>query len=38
MNWKIKCDHKDLHLAYIREPSLKEILDAHDHKTFFNDA
>ena len=25
-------------LAYAREPSIKEVLDAHDHKTFFNDA
>ena len=25
-------------LAYAREPSIKEILDAHDHKICFNDA
>ena len=24
--------------AYGRKPSIKEILDAHDHKMFFNDA
>ena len=35
---QVECDHKDTLLAYAREPSIKEILDAHDHKTFFNDA
>ena len=35
---QVECDHKDMLLAYAREPSIKEILDAHDHKTFFNDA
>ena len=35
---KIKCNHKDLLLAYTRELSVKEVLDAHHHKTFFNDA
>ena len=34
---KNECDHKDMLLAYAREPSVKEILDAHHHKTFFND-
>ena len=35
---QIECDHKDLLLAHTLEPSAKEILDAHDHKMFFNDA
>ena len=35
---QVECDHKDMHLACAREPSIKEVLDAHDHKTFFNDA
>ena len=35
---KIECDHKELLLAYARKPSVTEILDAHDYKTFFNDA
>ena len=35
---QVECDHKDMLLAYARKPSIKEILDAHDHKTFFNDA
>jgi len=35
---QVECDHKDMLLAYAREPSIKEILDAHDHKMFFNDA
>ena len=32
---QVECDHKDMILAYVREPSIKEILDAHDHKAFF---
>ena len=35
---QVECDHKDLLLAYTLKPSVKEILDAHDHKTLFNDA
>lgn len=35
---KIECDHKDMLLAYACEPSIKEILDVHHHKMFFNDA
>ena len=35
---QVECDHKDMLLAYACEPSIKEILDAHDHQTFFSDA
>ena len=35
---QVECDHNDMLLAYAREPSIKEVLDAHDHKTFFDDA
>ena len=35
---QVECDHKDMLLANAREASIKEILDAHDHKTFVNDA
>ena len=34
---QVEWDHKDVLLAYTHEPLIKEILDAHDHKTFFND-
>ena len=35
---QVECDHEDMLLTYARELSIKEIMDAHDHKTFFNDA
>jgi hypothetical protein len=33
---QVECNHKVL--AYAHEPSIKEILDSHNHKMFFNDA
>jgi hypothetical protein len=35
---QIEIDHKQLLLAYAREPKVKEEFDSHDRKTMFNQA
>ncbi|KAH6583988.1 hypothetical protein BASA61_007750 [Batrachochytrium salamandrivorans] len=34
----IEIQHRELIVVYGREPDVKAVLDAHDEKTYFNDA